>query len=58
MISRGGGGPNRTMSIAFAASCCNVRLLCYLLQGAWAVYSQLAAMKVLPQITTGARRNS
>lgn len=28
-------------------------LLYYLLQAAWAVYSQLAAMKVLPQITSG-----
>lgn len=28
-------------------------LLYYLVQGAWAVYSQLAAMKMLPQITAG-----
>lgn len=30
-------------------------LLYYLLQAAWAVYSQLAAMKVLPQITSGSK---
>jgi hypothetical protein len=33
-------------------------LLYYMVQGAWAVYSQLAAMKVLPQITTGAQRDA
>jgi hypothetical protein len=32
-------------------------LLYYMLQGAWAVYSELAAMKVLPQITSGAQRH-
>ncbi|KAF6264688.1 hypothetical protein COO60DRAFT_1483891 [Scenedesmus sp. NREL 46B-D3] len=33
-------------------------LLYYLMQGAWAVYSQLAAMKVLPQIAAGGKTDA
>eukprot|EP00882_Tetradesmus_deserticola_P000648 GHRQ01000706.1.p1 GENE.GHRQ01000706.1~~GHRQ01000706.1.p1 ORF type:complete len:347 (+),score=146.11 GHRQ01000706.1:193-1233(+) len=33
-------------------------LLYYMVQGAWAVYCQLAAMKVLPQLTSGSKTDA